>query len=161
MATVYDFIVEDAQGNQKTLAHYQGKLILVVNTASKCGFTHQYKDLQELYETWHDQGFDILAFPCNQFGQQEQGSNAEIQEFCQLNFGLTFPVFAKIDVNGDNAHPLYKYLCSQENETVGGKIQWNFTKFLIDQNGNVIKRYEPKIEPKDIGADIKTILDGK
>ena len=113
MSTIYDFSIADAQGNPKSLTQYQGKLILVVNTASKCGFTPQYKELQALYEIWHAKGLEILAFPCNQFGQQEPGSDTEIQQFCQLNYGLTFPVMAKIDVNGENAHPLYKYLCSQ------------------------------------------------
>jgi glutathione peroxidase len=160
MATIYDFSVQDAKGNLKPLLQYRGKVVLVVNTASKCGYTPQYKELQSLYQTWHDKGLEILAFPCNQFGQQEQGSNEEIQEFCQLNYGLTFPVFAKIDVNGDHADPLYKHLCGLENESLGGKIRWNFTKFLIDQNGNVVKRYEPKINPTDIGMEIEPLLVG-
>ncbi len=158
MSTIYDFSVADAQGNPKSLAQYRGKLILVVNTASKCGFTPQYKELQALYETWREKGLEILAFPCNQFGQQEPGSDSEIQQFCQLNYGLTFPVLAKIDVNGENAHPLYKYLRSQKKGVLGDNIQWNFTKFLIDQNGNVIKRYEPKVTPQEIGAEIETLL---
>jgi len=158
MSNIYDFSVLDAQGNLKSLAQYQGKLILVVNTASKCGFTPQYKELQALYETWREKGLEILAFPCNQFGQQEPGSDAEIQQFCQRNYGLTFPVLAKIEVNGENAHPLYQYLRSQTKGTLSDNIQWNFTKFLIDQNGNVFKRYEPKVTPQEIGREIERLL---
>ncbi len=133
----------------------------MVNTASKCGFTPQYTELQTLYETWHAKGLEILAFPCNQFGQQEPGNDAEIQQFCQLNYGLTFPVMAKIDVNGENAHPLYRYLCSQKTSVRGSDIQWNFTKFLIDQNGNVVKRYESNVNPQEIGGEIETLLPGQ
>ena len=158
MSTIYDFSVSDAQGNQKSLAQYQGKLMLVVNTASHCGFTPQYKELQALYEAWHEKGLEILAFPCNQFGQQEPGSDAEIQQFCQLNYGLTFPVLAKIDVNGESADPLYKYLRSQIKGALSDNIQWNFTKFLIDAHGNVIKRYEPKVTPHEIGAELETLF---
>jgi len=158
MANIYDFNVTDAQGASTSLAKYQGKLIMVVNTASKCGFTPQYKELQSLYETWHEKGLEILAFPCNQFGQQEPGTDAEIQQFCQLNYGLTFPVLAKIDVNGDNAHPLYKHLCSQKTGVRGNDIQWNFTKFLIDQNGNVVERYEPNVNPQEISGKLETLL---
>ena len=161
MTTIYDFNVEDAQGNQVPLSKYQGKLILVVNTASKCGFTPQYKDLQELYSTWHAKGLEILAFPCNQFGQQEPGSNAEIQEFCQINYGLTFPVFAKIDVNGEDAHPLYKYLRTQNTSGLNMDIRWNFTKFLFNQDGNLVKRYESKVVPQEIGMEIESLLSGK
>lgn len=159
MSKIYDFTVEDARGAAQSLSQYQGKVILVVNTASKCGFTPQYKELQELYNTWHEKGLEILAFPCNQFGKQEQGSNAEIQQFCQINYGLTFPVFAKIDVNGKDAHPLYAYLRSQKKTLLGDKIQWNFTKFLIDQDGNVITRYEPTFAPKEIGQAIQKLLE--
>ena len=158
MSKFYDFSVEDSHGSQQPLAQYQGKVMLVVNTASKCGFTPQYKDLQALYETWHRKGLEILAFPCNQFGQQEPGSNEEIQQFCQLNYGLTFPVLGKIDVNGKDAHPLYKFLCSQHENIPGGDIRWNFTKFLIDQNGKVIYRYESSISPKEIGKEIQKLL---
>ena len=161
MSTIYDFSIADAQGNPKSLTQYQGKLILVVNTASKCGFTPQYKELQALYEIWHAKGLEILAFPCNQFGQQEPGSDTEIQQFCQLNYGLTFPVMAKIDVNGENAHPLYKYLCSQIKSVRGSDIQWNFTKFLIAQDGNVVKRYESNVNPQEIGGEIETLLLGQ
>jgi glutathione peroxidase len=155
MSKIYDFSVEDPHGNQQSLSRYQGKVMLVVNTASKCGFTPQYKELQALYEAWHEKDLEILAFPCNQFGQQEPGSNEEIQQFCQLNYGLTFPVFAKIEVNGKDAHPLYKYLCSQKKSIQSADIQWNFTKFLIDQNGNVVNRYEPSVKPKEIEKEIE------
>ena len=158
MSKIYDFSVEDSHGSQQPLAQYQGKVMLVVNTASKCGFTPQYKELQALYEAWHEKGLEILAFPCNQFGQQEPGSNAEIQQFCQLNYGVTFPVFGKIDVNGQDAHPLYKYLCSQHENIPGGDIRWNFAKFLIDQNGKIVHRYEPSFSPKEIGEEIQKTL---
>jgi glutathione peroxidase len=158
MSKIYDFSVEDTHGSQQPLAQYQGKVMLVVNTASKCGFTPQYKELQALYEAWHEKGLEILAFPCNQFGQQEPDSNAEIQQFCQLNYGLTFPVFGKIDVNGKEAHPLYKYLCAQHENIPSSVIQWNFTKFLIDQNGEVVNRYEPSVKPKEIEKEIQKLL---
>ena len=158
MSKIYEYSVEDASGKQQALSQYQGKVILVVNTASKCGFTPQYKDLQELYNLWHGQGLEILAFPCNQFGQQEPGSNSEIQQFCQINYGISFPVFAKIDVNGANAHPLYRYLCSQKKNLLESDIKWNFTKFLVNQNGDVVNRYEPKVSPKDIGEEIAKLL---
>ena len=161
MSNIYDFTVEDARGKSQPLSQYQGKLVLVVNTASKCGYTPQYKDLQELYNNWHARGLEILAFPCNQFGKQEQGSNEEIQEFCQINFGLTFPVFAKIEVNGENAHPLYQYLTALDQANLNGKIRWNFTKFLVGQNGEVVDRYEPAINPLDIGVDIQKLLENK
>jgi len=121
----------------------------------------QYKDLQELYTQLHGKGLEILAFPCNQFGHQEQGSNEEIQAFCQINYGLTFPVFAKIDVKGEDAHPLYNFLTSQEQADLGGRIRWNFTKFLVDQNGEVVRRYEPAVNPVEIGADIQKLLESK
>jgi len=158
MPKIYDFEVEDAHGKQQSLSQYQGKVILVVNTASKCGFTPQYKDLQELYDTWHTKGLEILAFPCNQFGQQEPGSNEEIQQFCQINYGLTFPVFGKIDVNGKNAHPLYKYLRAAKKSILGDAIKWNFTKFLIDRSGDVLDRYEPAVKPQEIGKEIQELL---
>ena len=158
MPKIYDFSVEESDGSQRPLAQYQGKVMLVVNTASKCGFTPQYKELQALYDAWHEKGLEILAFPCNQFGQQEPGSNKEIQQFCQLNYGVTFPVFAKIEVNGKDAHPLYKYLCSQKKNILSADIQWNFTKFLIDQNGEVVNRYEPSVKPKEIEKEIQKLL---
>jgi glutathione peroxidase len=158
MTSIYDFTVEDAHGESKALSGYQGKIMLIVNTASKCGFTPQYKGLQELYDQWHEAGLEILAFPCNQFAGQESGSNEEIQQFCQINFGLTFPVFAKIDVNGKNSHPLYKYLRSKMGTRLGSQIKWNFTKFLIDQNGTIIKRFEPNFTPEQISPFIERLV---
>jgi glutathione peroxidase len=158
MSTIHDFSVEDSHGQQQPLSQYRGKVMLVVNTASKCGFTPQYKELQALYETWHEKGLEILAFPCNQFGRQEPGTNSEIQRFCQINYGLTFPVFAKIDVNGQDAHPLYTYLRSQNGRGVNEDIRWNFTKFLIDQHGEVARRYESSFSPKEIATEIRKLL---
>ncbi len=156
--SVYQFQVKDAQGNEKSLGDYQGKVLLVVNTASKCGHTPQYADLQQLYRTWHERGLEILAFPCDQFGHQEPGTNAEIQEFCQVNYGVTFPVFAKIEVNGAGAHPLYRYLTGQKAGPQGSDIQWNFTKFLVDRKGNIIERFEPKIQPDTLAPEIEKLL---
>lgn len=144
--SIYDFNVENIQGEQVSLETYKGKVILIVNVASKCGFTKQYDGLEALYETYKDQGFAILGFPCNQFKQQEPGSNEAIQEFCRLTYGVTFPMFAKIDVNGEEAHPLYQYLVK---ETDGKKIPWNFTKFfLIGPDGKIVNRYHPMKRPK-------------
>jgi glutathione peroxidase len=157
MTTIYDFTVEDANGKSISLAQYKGKVLLIVNVASKCGFTPQYKDLQELYLKWHEQGLEILGFPCNQFAQQESGSNEEIQQFCQLNYGVTFPVLAKIDVNGKNSHPLYKYLRSQKGTRLGSQIKWNFTKFLIKKDGEILKRFEPNFEPQKISPFIEQL----
>ena len=156
--SIYAFKVKDAQGKEKAVADYRGKVILIVNTASKCGFTPQYAGLQELYHTFHSQGLEILAFPCDQFGHQEPGSNEEIRQFCQRNYGVTFPVFSKIEVNGPGADPLYKYLTELKPGPKGGEIQWNFTKFLIDQNGNVIERFEPEIKPEALAPIIKKRL---
>jgi glutathione peroxidase len=158
MATIYDFKVKKIGGDEQNLADFQGKALLIVNTASKCGFTPQYTELQELYTTWHEQGLEILAFPCDQFGHQEPGSDAEIQQFCQLNYGLTFPVYAKIDVNGDKADPIYQYLREQKKSWLGGSIKWNFTKFLVDRSGKVVKRYEPAVKPGSIAPAIQKIL---
>jgi glutathione peroxidase len=148
--SVYSLKVKDARGNDKALSDYQGKVLLIVNTASKCGHTPQYAGLQALYQSLQAQGFEILAFPCDQFGHQEPGSNEEIQQFCQLNYGVTFPVFAKIEVNGEGADPLYQYLTAQKPSPKGPAIQWNFTKFLIDRKGNVIERYEPGVKPDEL-----------
>ena len=156
--SIYAFKVKDAQGKEKAVAEYRGKVILIVNTASKCGFTPQYAGLQELYHTFHSQGLEILAFPCDQFGHQEPGSNEEIQQFCQRNYGVTFPVFSKIEVNGSGADPLYKYLTELKPGPKGGDIQWNFTKFLIDQDGNVLERFEPEIKPEALAPIIKRRL---
>ena len=156
---IYDFTVSTLMGLPKSMADYQGKVLLIVNVASKCGFTPQYAGLQTLYETYHDKGLEILGFPCNQFGKQEPGTNDEIQNFCQVNYGVTFPMFDKIDVNGDDAHPLYEYLKKAAPGALGPKaIKWNFTKFLVDAQGNVVKRFEPNVKPEDVTPDIEALL---
>lgn len=152
--TIYDFKVKDISGNKVSLDKYKDKIILIVNVASKCGFTKQYEGLEKLYESYKDKDFVILGFPCNQFKGQEPGSNEEIQEFCRLTYGVSFPMFSKIDVNGDSADPLYKYLIK---ETDGKKIPWNFTKFLIGRDGNIIDRYHPMKRPKSIGKIIEKL----
>ena len=156
---LYDFKVKDIKGNEVSLEKYKGKVLLIVNTASKCGFTPQFKELQELYRDYKDKGLEILGFPCNQFGHQDPGNNETIKEFCTLNYGVTFTMFEKIDVNGDNAHPLYKYLKSEAKGLLGSKIKWNFTKFLVDSNGKVIKRYASTVKPLAIKADIENLLE--
>jgi glutathione peroxidase len=156
--SVYDFTVKTATGTEKSLVEYKGKVLLIVNTASKCGFTPQYKELQTLYDKYHIKGLEILAFPCDQFAHQEPGTDAEIQSFCQINYGVTFPVFGKIEVNGKNAHPLYKYLRSQKKELFGDSIKWNFTKFLIDREGNLVERYAPSLSPAEIAPAIEKLL---
>ncbi len=156
--SVYQFSVKEAKGNEKSLGDYQGKVLLIVNSASKCGYTPQYAGLQAMYTQLRGAGLEILAFPCDQFGHQEPGTDDEIQQFCQINFGVSFPVFAKIDVNGDQAHPLYRYLTGLEQEKLGGPIQWNFTKFLVDSNGNVIDRFEPSVKPETIAPIIEGML---
>lgn len=154
-----DFQVKDIKGNQVDLKSYQGKVLLIVNTASKCGFTPQYEGLENLYKDLKDKGLEILAFPCNQFGAQEPGSADEIAEFCDLTFKTSFPLFSKIEVNGDNADPLYKHLKEQAPGLMGSKaIKWNFTKFLVDKTGKTIKRYAPQTKPEEIRADIEAIL---
>jgi glutathione peroxidase len=157
--TVYNFTVTSMMGLPKSLADYMGKVLLIVNTASKCGFTPQFEGLQALYEKYHDKGFEILGFPCNQFMSQDPGTNEEIQNFCQVNYGVTFPMFAKIDVNGHSAHPLYKHLKKTAPGKLGVKaVKWNFTKFLVDAKGNVLKRFEPTVEPADIAPDIEALF---
>lgn len=156
--TVYDFTVKTASGNDKPLSDYRGKVLLIVNTASKCGFTPQYTELQQLYERYHEKGLEILAFPCDQFAHQEPGSDAEIQTFCQVNYGVTFPVFAKINVNGRSAHPLFSYLRAQKKGFLGNSIKWNFTKFLVDRNGNFIDRFESATTPLEISPLIEGLL---
>jgi glutathione peroxidase len=159
MSKIYEYHVKDSKGNEISLEDYKGKVLLIVNTASKCGFTPQYKELQQLHDEYHEKGLEILAFPCNQFAKQESGSNEDIQEFCQINYGLSFPVMAKIDVNGENADPLYKYLKDEKGGGIlGKKIKWNFTKFLIDENGNVVKRYAPIVKPLDMKGDIEQLI---
>jgi glutathione peroxidase len=156
--SVYEFSVPTSTGEEKSLEDYRGKVLLIVNTASKCGFTPQYQGLQSLYDQYAERGLLILAMPCNQFGGQEPGSNAEVQEFCQLNYGLSFPVMGKIEVNGSGRHPLYSYLTSQAKGIVTESIKWNFTKFLVDRQGQVVKRFAPITKPADIAADIEKLL---
>jgi len=179
---VYDFTVKTNKGVEKSLADYKGKVLLIVNTASKCGFTPQFEGLQKLYTQYKDKGLEILGFPCNQFAEQDPGSAEEIQTFCKLNYGVTFQIFEKGDVRGENAQPLFKYLTAQKKfegfnkkhpiaekleEALkanfpeyleGDGIKWNFTKFLIDKEGNVIKRFEPTTDPADIAPEIEKLL---
>jgi glutathione peroxidase len=161
MATVYDFSAKLNSGEEKQLADYRGKVLLVVNTASKCGFTPQYKGLEELYKQYGKQGLEILGFPCDQFGHQEPGTNEQIQSFCELNFGVTFPLFSKINVNGVNQHPLYKYLKSEATGLIGDSIKWNFTKFLVSRSGKVLGRFAPTTTPSQISDDIANALKSK
>lgn len=151
---IYDFKVKDVKMNEVSLADYEGKVLLIVNTATGCGFTPQYEGLQDLYEKYNSQGFEILDFPCNQFAFQAPGSEDRIVDFCQSRYGVTFNQFAKIKVNGSKADPLYKYLKTQQE----GSIKWNFTKFLVDRQGNVVVRYSPKVKPKEIEDKIKELL---
>ena len=156
---IYQFSCEDAKGNKVELNDYQGKTLLIVNTASKCGFTPQYEGLEELQKKFGSEYFSVLAFPCNQFGGQEPGSNEEIVEFCTLNYSNTFPVFSKVDVNGNDAHPLFNFLTTEKKGLLGTeKIKWNFTKFLIDKNGKVVKRFSPQVESDEIESCLKKIL---
>jgi len=159
MSTVYDFVADSLTGDPVNLEAYRGRVLLIVNTASKCGFTPQYKGLQKLFEKYEEQGVMVLGFPCNQFGHQEPGAGDQISEFCELNYGVSFPMFAKIDVNGDNAHPLYKHLKQEAPGLLGSKgIKWNFTKFLVNRDGEVVKRYAPTDKPEDIAKDIEKLL---
>ncbi len=158
--SIYSFKVNDITGKQVSLKDYRGKALLIVNVASKCGFTPQYAGLEELYKNNISKGLVILGFPCNQFGAQEPGDSAQIQEFCSLTYAVSFPIFEKIDVNGSNAHPLYKYLKSALPGLLGSEsIKWNFTKFFIDKDGTPIKRYASKDSPDKIAADIQKSLD--
>jgi len=158
-SSVYDFSVKNIEGKEVKLSDYQGKVILVVNVASKCGFTPQYKDLELLYKEYHQKGLEILAFPCNQFGAQEPGDENEIKNFCSLNYDVTFPMFSKIDVNGDGAHPLYNYLKESLPGVLGTKaVKWNFTKFLVDKEGHPVKRYAPTDKPLDLKSDIEKLF---
>ena len=157
--SIYDFSCKDSSGNEVNLSDFQGKALLIVNTASKCGFTPQYDGLQSLHEKYDSDKFSVLAFPCNQFGGQEPGSDNEIQDFCSLNFKTTFPVFSKIEVNGENAHPLYKFLCSEKKGVLGSeKIKWNFTKFLINGSGEPVARYASTTTPDKISKDIDNLI---
>ncbi|MBM6400326.1 glutathione peroxidase [Phycicoccus sonneratiae] len=158
MTTLSDFSATTLTGQERDLSEYAGEVVLVVNTASKCGFTPQLEGLESLYEELKDEGFTVLGFPCNQFGGQEPGTEEEIGEFCQMNYGVTFPMFAKVDVNGDDAHPLFEWLKSEKKGLLGGRIKWNFTKFLVGRDGQVIDRYAPNTEPKDITDDARAAL---
>ena len=180
--SVYDFTLETNEGEEKSLADYKGKVLVIVNTASKCGFTPQFKELQELYTKYREQGLEILGFPCNQFAEQEPGSNDEVQQFCRLNYGVTFQIFEKGDVRGESAQPLFQYLTKEKgfrgfdpahplSEVLtkalqdnfpeyleDDSIKWNFTKFLIDREGSVVERFEPTTAPSDMAAEIEKLL---
>ena len=159
MPSIYDFNVTTIEGERISLSDYQSKVLLIVNTASKCGFTPQYEGLETLYQKYKDQGLVILGFPCNQFGAQEPGSSKEIANFCQINYGVSFPMFEKIDVNGKNTHPLYRFLKSEQTGILWTqKIKWNFTKFLVDTKGKVVERYAPTTKPSDLEEAIKALL---
>ncbi len=156
--SIYDFSAKLNNGSDQSLAAYKGKVLLIVNTASQCGFTPQYKGLQELYAKYHERGLEVLGFPCDQFGHQEPGSDAEIASFCEVNYGVNFPLFSKIEVNGSSAHPLYKFLKDEKGGMLGDAIKWNFTKFLVDKQGNVIERFAPTTTPEKITADVEREL---
>ncbi|KVG63629.1 glutathione peroxidase [Burkholderia pseudomultivorans] len=159
MSTLYSFSAQTLAGAPVSLDAYRGKVLLIVNTASECGFTPQYAGLQKLYDQYATRGFFVLGFPCNQFGKQEPGDAAQIGAFCERNYGVTFPMFAKIDVKGEHAHPLYRYLPDEAPGILGLKaIKWNFTKFLIDREGRIVKRYAPSTKPEEIAADIEKLL---
>ena len=156
---IYDFKVKDDLGNEVSLIDYKGKVLLIVNTASKCGFTPQYEGLQRLYNKYGSDGFEILAFPCNQFANQEPGNAEEIKNFCTLNYGVTFPVFQKVEINGKNAEPLFNYLKESCPGLLGKAIKWNFTKFLVDSEGNIIDRFAPTTKPEKLENKIKELID--
>ncbi len=159
MTKVYDFKAEKLEGGEQSLSEYEGKVLLIVNTASKCGFTPQFDGLEKVFQKYKDQGLVVLGFPCNQFASQDPASNSEIGEFCQRNYGISFPMFAKIDVNGSNAHPLYKYLTKEAKGLLGTEaVKWNFTKFLVGRDGNVIDRYATATKPEAMVKDIEKAL---
>ena len=159
MKTIYDIKVKTINGEETTLEQYKGNVMLIVNVASKCGYTPQYDGLETLYKKYKDEGLVVLGFPCNQFGSQEPGSEAEIQNFCRVNFGVTFPMFSKINVNGEETHPLYQYLKSEQPGILGTEaIKWNFTKFLVDKEGNVVKRFGSSTKPKELEDKIEALL---
>ncbi|MEM9194587.1 MAG: glutathione peroxidase [Myxococcota bacterium] len=158
-APIYDIEVETLEGDRKSLGEYEGKVMLVVNTASQCGFTPQFKGLQRLHEKLGDQGLAVLGFPCNQFGKQEPGNASQIGAFCEKNYGVSFPMHAKIEVNGPNAHPLFQTLKGEKKGMLGSsRIKWNFTKFVVDRNGRVVKRYGPSTTPEKIEQDLEQLL---
>ncbi len=157
--SIYQFSATNIKGQDIRLSEYDGKVMLIVNTASKCGFTPQFEGLEGLYKELAPKGLAILGFPCNQFGSQDPGANGQIEEFCQLNYGVSFPMFSKVDVNGSNAHPLYAYLKNEARGLLGSKtIKWNFTKFLVGRDGEVVKRYASTDKPEAIKADIEQLL---
>tara|TARA_R100000322_G_scaffold138218_1_gene94027 strand:- start:207 stop:719 length:513 start_codon:yes stop_codon:yes gene_type:complete len=157
--SIYDFSVRGIKGNEASMADYKGKVLLIVNTASKCGFTPQFEGLQALHEELGDRGFEVLGFPCNQFMNQDPANEDAISQFCSLNYGVSFPMFAKVDVNGDGAHPLFQFLKREAKGLMGSeKVKWNFTKFLVNRDGQVIRRYAPTAKPADIRADIEKLL---
>jgi len=159
MASIYDFSAKTLDGKTVSLSDFKGNAMLIVNTASKCGFTPQYAGLESLYEKLREKGLTILGFPCNQFGKQEPGNEEEIGAFCRINYGVSFPMFAKIDVNGPNTHPLYEFLKGEQPGLLGTKnIKWNFTKFLVDRNGKVVDRFAPMTKPEEIEKSIATVL---
>jgi glutathione peroxidase len=158
VTNLYDFSATSLDGKPVDLSEYEGKAVLVVNTASKCGFTPQYEGLEKLYEQYADDGLVVLGFPCDQFGHQEPGGDEEIGEFCQRNYGVSFPMFSKVDVNGSNAHPLYQWLRKVKGGVLGDRIKWNFTKFLVDREGNVVKRYPSTTTPAKLEGDVKKVL---
>jgi len=158
MSAIYDFKTNSLLGEEVPMRRFEGQVLLIVNTASKCGFTPQYRGLEDLYRDLSPRGFAVLGFPCNQFGAQEPGQASEIQEFCSTHYDVTFPLFEKIDVNGTNAHPLYEYLKRQQSGLLGASIKWNFTKFLVDRAGRVIARYAPTARPEGLRQQIETLL---
>jgi glutathione peroxidase len=158
MSTVHDFSAKTLAGTELALKQFQGKVLLIVNTASACGFTPQYRGLEALQQTYGARGFAVLGFPCNQFGHQEPGDAAQIGEFCSRNYGVSFPMFDKIEVNGDGAHPLYRHLKGEKSGLLGAAIKWNFTKFLVDRSGQVVKRYAPTSSPESLKKDIEALL---
>jgi len=158
MPGVYDFSATSLDGEDIALKRFEGQVLLIVNTASKCGFTPQYEGLEQLYRELSSRGFAVLGFPCNQFGAQDPGSESEIGAFCEKNYGVTFPMFAKIDVNGADAHPLYKYLKGAKSGLLGSSIKWNFTKFLVDRAGQVVARHAPTAAPQGLKKDIEALL---
>ena len=156
---IYEFTCEDSSGQKIELSSYQGKVLLIVNTASQCGFTPQYEGLEKLQQTFADENFSVLAFPCNQFGGQEPGTNEEITEFCKLNYNNNFPIFSKVDVKGDDAHPLFSFLTREKKGLLGTmNIKWNFTKFLVNKEGEPVSRYAPSTTPEKIQSDIENLL---
>lgn len=156
--SIYEYTVKDSQGQDVSLSDYAGKVLLIVNTATGCGFTPQYEGLEKLYKKHRDAGFEILDFPCNQFGHQAPGTNEEIQEFCQLNYQTTFKTFGKVEVNGDDASPLYKFLKKEKGGIASSAIKWNFTKFLVDREGNVLKRFASATTPEQLEKELVAVL---